>query len=232
MTAIEGAGTPESVWLPFLERLDPPELVLPDGPITLVAPHPDDEVLGCGGMLCNAAESGRAVRVIAVTDGEASNPGGSVDPIELARRRVIETETALAALGVPPPQRLALPDGGADILEDAVAALPLTGTVLAPWIGDGHPDHEAVGRGCRRTGATVLEFPVWAWHWATPDDPRVPWSRARRVTLTPAAQAAKATAIAAFRSQLRPLGPRPEDAPVLTPATMARFARPYEIVFG
>lgn len=232
MTAIEGDGTPEAEWGPFLDRLDPPELVLPDGPLTLVAPHPDDEVLACGGMLFNAAGSGRAVRVIAVTDGEASNPGGSVSPAELARRRIVESGTALAILGVPAPRRLGHPDGGAASLEDPVAALPLTGTVLAPWTGDGHPDHEAVGRGCLRTGATVLAYPVWTWHWATPGDPRVPWSRARRVTLSGPARAAKAAAVDAFASQVRLLGPLPADAPVLTPATLARFARPYEIVFA
>jgi LmbE family N-acetylglucosaminyl deacetylase len=232
VTAIEGDGTAEANWLPFLDRLDPPELVLPDGPLTLVAPHPDDEVLACGGTLFDAATTGRPVRVVAVTDGGASNPGGSLAPAELARRRVAESETALARLGIPAPRRLARPDGGAATLEDPVAALTLTGTVLAPWTGDGHPDHEAVGRGCLRTGAAVLEYPVWAWHWATPGDPRVPWHRARRVTLSGPARAAKAAAIAAFVTQIRPLGPLAADAPVLTAGTLARFARPYEIVFA
>ncbi|HST66892.1 MAG TPA: PIG-L family deacetylase [Mycobacteriales bacterium] len=235
VTVIEGAGTSEADWAPFLAGLHLPELVLPDEPLTLVAPHPDDEVLACGGLLYHAASTGTAVHVVAVTDGEASNPGGSVGPAELARLRIAETEAALAVLGVPAPRRLARPDGGAAALAEPVAALALTGTVLAPWAGDGHPDHEAVGRGCAlaaaRTGATVVEYPVWAWHWATPADPRIPWDRARRVTLSPAAQAAKAAAIAAFGSQTRPLGPLPADAPVLTASTLARFTRPYEIVF-
>ncbi len=207
--------------------------------MTLVAPHPDDEVLACGGLLFRVAATGTLVQVVSVTDGEASNPGGSVPPAELARRRVAETRTALAILGVPAPLRLARPDGGAAALEDPVATRTPAGpgTVLVgPWSGDGHPDHDAVGRGCARaaarTGATAVAYPVWTWHWATPDDPRVPWHRARRVTLPPAARAAKDRAIAAFSTQTRPLGPLPADAPVLTPGTLARFARPYEIVFG
>jgi hypothetical protein len=52
---------------------------------------------------------------------------------------------------------------------------------LATWRGDGHPDHEAVGRAAARAarfvGATLWEFPVWAWHWARPGAIEVPWHR-------------------------------------------------------
>lgn len=234
---IEGAGTAEDRWLPFLDRLAPPPLTLPDGvPVLLVAPHPDDEVLACGGLLFALAAAGSPVRVIAVTDGEASNPGGSVPPGPLAARRAAETVAALRHLGVPAPQRLGLPDGGAESLEEPVAALDADGVLLAPWACDGHPDHEAVGRGCcraaARSGAVLLEYPVWAWHWAAPGDPRVPWERARRVDLAPPARAAKQRAIAEFRSQVAPLGPLPQDAPVLPPAVLTRFARPYEVVLA
>lgn len=51
-----------------------------------------------------------------------------------------------------------------------------------------HPDDEAAGRAaaaaCKATGAPLVEYPIWMWHWATPDDPAVPWHRARRVPLT------------------------------------------------
>jgi hypothetical protein len=46
--------------------------------------------------------------------------------------------------------------------------------------GDGHPDHESVGRAapCHRTyRAALLEYPIWMWHWADPDDDAVPWQR-------------------------------------------------------
>lgn len=234
MVTVAGAGTPEAAWLPFLAGL--PLFPLPAGPVTLVAPHPDDEVLAAGGLLALLVAAGVPVEVVSVTDGEASNPGGSVPPAELAARRVAETAAALAALGVTARRRLGLPDGGAADLEAPVAALEPGQVLVGPWAGDGHPDHEAVGRGCAaaaaRTGATLVRYPVWAWHWAGPGDARVPWDDAARLELPPAVRAAKLRALAEFGSQTRALGPRPEDLPVLPPAVLARFTRPFETFFG
>lgn len=242
MTDIAGAGTSEQVWLPYLAGLDLPALDLALAPdrVVVVAPHPDDEVLGVGGLLALLAAAGTQVHLIAVTDGEASNPGGSVAPQELAVRRVEETRVALAALGVPARvERLALPDGGAAGLEQPVleALEPARGSwLLGPWEHDGHPDHDAVGRACRRAatsgGARLLAYPVWAWHWASPGDPRLPWSRALRVDLPAAVRRAKRRAVDAFQTQVRAAGPRPEDAPVLPPALLSRFDRARETVFA
>ena len=240
--AISGAGTSEQQWRPFLQRLGLPELPrepVPDR-VVVVAPHPDDEVLALGGLLCLLAGQGSAVEVIAVTDGEASHPGGSVPPEELAPRRVEETARALALLGLRAPvRRLGLPDGGQGRLErPTLEALRLAPGewLLAPWAHDGHPDHEAVGRACaaaaRRDGAVLLAYPVWAWHWAAPGDRRLPWDRARSVTLPGAVRERKAAALSAFVSQVEPLGPLAADAPVLPPHVLARFARQAEVVFA
>lgn len=232
------AGTPESQWLPHLPGLAPLPLDPVPGRVVVVAPHPDDEVLGAGGLLALLAAAGARVELLAVTDGEASNPGGSVAPSELAGLRRAETAAALGQLGVRAPvQHLHLPDGGAAELEGPVReALRLEpGTwLLAPWALDGHPDHEAVGRACQaaaaRDGARLLAFPVWAWHWGTPAD--LPWERARRVDLPGPVQAAKARAVASFVTQVSPLGPLAADAPVLPPHVLARFARACEVVFA
>jgi hypothetical protein len=68
------------------------------------------------------------------------------------------------------------------------------------------------------------------WHWATPDDSRVPWSRLRTVAVPD--PAAKARAIDAFDTQVRPIGPEIEDAAVLPPHVVARFLRPFEAVLA
>lgn len=242
MTLIEGAGTPEAAWRPYVESRDLPHIWLTPAPARalVVAPHPDDEVLGVGGLLALLAQAGTQVDILSVTDGEASHPGGSIDPDLLAARRAAETAAALRGLGLrTPPRRLHLPDGGREGLEQPVVdAIRLErGTwLLAPWAHDGHPDHEAVGRACarvaRRDGARLLAYPVWMWHWATPSDPRVPWAQARQVGLPAEAQAAKARAIAEFVTQVEPIGPRPADAPVLPPHVLERFARPWEVVFA
>lgn len=242
MTRIEGGGTSEQDWLAHLAGRDLPALELASAPdlVVVVAPHPDDEVLAVGGLLALLVARGTQVQVVAVTDGEASNPGGSVPPAELAVRRVAETDAALAALGVPAVvDRLGLPDGGAAALEapvlDALALAPGS-WLLAPWEHDGHPDHEAVGRACRRAadrdGARLLAYPVWAWHWARPDDPRLPWSRAARVDLPAEVRRAKRHAVDAFETQVRAAGPLPEDAPVLPPSVLSRFDRTWETVFA
>lgn len=241
-TTIEGAGTGEQVWRPWLGALGLPHLDLdrPPARVVVVAPHPDDEVLGVGGLLALLAAAGTQVDVVAVTDGEASHPGGSVPPHALATLRIAETHAALDALGLRvTPTHLHLPDGGSHALERPVLeALRLDPDtwLLGPWSGDGHPDHEAVGRACesaaRHDGARLLAYPVWAWHWATPADQRVPWARAARVDLAAPVQAAKTRAVAQFVTQTQPLGPTPADSPVLPPPVLMRFARPYEIVFA
>jgi LmbE family N-acetylglucosaminyl deacetylase len=239
VTAIAGEGTAEARWQAWPAPHDWPALELNPGlPPIVVAPHPDDEILGVAGLLTMLG----AGELVAVTDGEASHPGSSVHtPASLTALRRSETTAALARLGLAgaPVHRLGQPDGGID--EDALTAAltPLLSPgrwCLATWRGDGHPDHEATGRAaaraCERTGARLLEYPIWTWHWAEPDDPRVPWDRARRVPLTAAARAAKTAAVEAFASQIHPLGPDPADAAILPPHVLARFARPFEVVFG
>ncbi|MFE9914766.1 PIG-L deacetylase family protein [Micromonospora sp. NPDC005553] len=203
----------------------------------VVAPHPDDEVLGVGGLLSMVD----GAQVIVVTDGEASHPGSRVyGRAELAAIRRAETAAACQLLGVPRSDvhHLGQPDGAVDetsLTEVLCRRLRPGQWCLTTWRGDGHPDHEAVGRAaalaCQHTGAVLLEFPIWAWHWAVPDAPEVPWHRARRVDLTEGARAAKARAINEFPSQILPLGPEPADAAILPPNVLARFARPYETVF-
>ncbi|WFE39305.1 PIG-L family deacetylase [Micromonospora sp. WMMD998] len=241
---IAGAGTDETIWRTWPAPAAWPALALDDPvrstPPLVVAPHPDDEVLGVGGLVAMLAE-GPGAEIAVVTDGEASHPGSTVHSrAELAAIRRAETVTACGLLGVAPAaiEHLGHPDGGVDeaALTDALTARLAPGRwCVTTWRGDGHPDHEAVGRAaaaaCRRTGAMLLEFPVWTWHWAEPDEPDVPWHRARRIDLTGAARAAKRDAIDAFHSQVRPLGPDPADAAILPPHVLARFARPYETVF-
>ncbi|MFB9235499.1 PIG-L deacetylase family protein [Plantactinospora siamensis] len=234
VTEIAGLGTSEEAWSGWAGPAGWPTLAPPARPL-IVAPHPDDEVLGAGGLLCLAGGG----EVVAVTDGEASHAGSTVyAPDELVALRRAETAAALSVLGQPatPVRHLGHPDG--DIDEAALTAT-LTGLLspgrwcVATWRGDGHPDHETVGRAaaaaCAATGAILAEYPIWMWHWADPGDPRVPWHRARRLDLPAAVCRGKAAAVAEFRSQTEPLGPAPADAPILPPHVVARFLRPYEV---
>ena len=100
----------------------------------VIAPHPDDEVLGTGGLLRQLAATGSAIEIVAVTDGEASHPKSTrVSRRELAETRARERRVALDRLGVRPSRltRLGLPDGGvagwSDRLEDTIVRHLATG---------------------------------------------------------------------------------------------------------
>jgi LmbE family N-acetylglucosaminyl deacetylase len=236
---IDAPGTAETAWRAWPELARLPVLdVTRWTSVVIVAAHPDDEVLGPGGILAMLAAAGAKIRVVAVTDGEASH-GDRADPAALARRRVGERQAALATLGAGQAEiiRLGLPDAALDD-RDADIAAALDGLVtgfdacLASWEYDAHADHEAVGRAVRQvrhqvTG-TCWFFPVWMWHWARPADARVPWRHARRVPLPPAAAGRKRTAISCFASQL---DPRPGGTgPVLPADFVPHFLRGYELL--
>ena len=246
---IVGQGTPLHLWqtshhlaqLPVIDILD----LVPEGArAVIIAPHPDDEVLGCGGLLQLLAAAGRPLQLISVTDGSASHPGSKRWPVErLSTVRPQESAEALRRLGLPLHSLKWLRAGFTDShVADREAELSAfierhlrpNDVVFTTWREDGHCDHEAVGRAsaaaATRVGATLHELPVWTWHWAAPEDSFVPWQRARKILLDPALVARKRHAIQAFASQLE------GDSqiglpPVLAPFVLERLLQPFEVVF-
>jgi LmbE family N-acetylglucosaminyl deacetylase len=238
---LPGGGTPTHVWLGARPQL--PELDLGACPeIVVVAAHPDDETLGFGATATMLAELGVRVQVVSATDGGASHPAHSLwQRHRLEQTRRSELHRAIGILGLPTPVSLGLPDGElvdhegglADLLTEYLATRPPGTWCAATWRGDGHPDHEAVGRAAaaatRRTGAVLIEYPVWMWHWALPDDSAVPWEQANVVPLSRAAIDRKILAVQCFRSQFEPSS-APEAAP-MPPFVLRRLLAVGEVVF-
>jgi LmbE family N-acetylglucosaminyl deacetylase len=241
---IDAPGTSERSWAAWPWLSAPPgagltelarRIVTETASAVVVAAHPDDEVLGVGGLISMLATAGTRLRLVAVTEGERSHRG-HVDPGELARQRTAETAAALRALGAPAAEviRLRLPDSEVASREDELtAALASLSSgfhaCFAPWDHDLHPDHEAAGRATRRASpACLYYYPVWMWHWASPADPRVPWDRALRIPLPPQAAAAKRAAICCFTSQASDRGHG--LGPVLPPEMIAHFTRTTEVL--
>ncbi|MGH9067873.1 MAG: PIG-L deacetylase family protein, partial [Acidimicrobiales bacterium] len=261
-------GWPEAEWLARPELAGAPPMIWSRPParpgrVVVVAPHPDDEVLGVGATMVHFLRDGWRVEVVTVTDGEAADPEATPEArrrlgaLRLQEQRRAWQELGLDGVGA---HHLHLPDGGLDRVEDELASA-LAGLIRAPgrpegpgpaawllatWRGDGHPDHEAVGRAAAEavastststatstatataTATALAEYPVWTWQWARPGDERVPWSRARRVMTAPADAQAKSAAIGAFASQVGPAAG--QDMAVLPPHVVARFLRPFEVL--
>lgn len=238
---IDAPGTDERSWAawPWLSTLSGAGLAWLANvrSAVIVAAHPDDEVLGAGGLISMLAASRARLRVVALTDGERSHRGHA-SRTALARRRTAETTAALRALGAQAAEvvRLRLPDSRLAAREDELAAAlaPLTADFdmcLAPWDHDMHPDHEAAGRAAYRAEPKSLYYyPIWMWHWASPVDPRVPWHQALRVPLPPRAAGKKRAAIRCFASQTEDRGHG--LGPVLSPGMVAHFTRPMEVLLA
>jgi LmbE family N-acetylglucosaminyl deacetylase len=151
-----------------------------DAPILVLAPHPDDESLGCGGLIAEACRNGTPPIVAILTDGSKSHPDSQAYPAD--RLRSLREEEALRAvtlLGLPPDRLVFLRyrDSEAPAEGDAMryagqqlaALLEEHGcTVLAaPWRHDPHTDHAAAAaiayHASQLTGARLLAYPIWGW---------------------------------------------------------------------
>lgn len=204
------------------------------GRLVVVGAHPDDETLGAGGLLRLARAAGARVDLVVATDGEAAF--GTPDA-ELARTRRRELRAALVELGLGDTvvHRLALPDSGLAEHEDELTELlgPLlrdADLCLAPWVGDPHPDHAAVGRATLHAapaGAHRWAYPIWTLPWRTPDERDLPWSDAAVLDLDPVTAAAKRRAIACFASQVAPSAAEP----ILAADVLAHFHSGRELFF-
>ena len=240
-------GTPWADWqqsahLSRATWLDPRQLCPPGRRLVLVAPHPDDEILMAGGLLAGFRGREQDLVLISATDGEGSHPHSAHwTEHRLRRQRPLESRHALQQLDLDLNaldwRRLNLKDGAlprdeAFLVNHLNQLLKPDDLLLTTWRGDGHCDHEAVGRAAAQAAlarkAQLGEVPVWAWHWATPDDPRLPWPRAHRIQLDEVNLARKRQAISAHASQMEPDEGRP---PVLPQHLLECLLQPFELVF-
>jgi LmbE family N-acetylglucosaminyl deacetylase len=240
-------GTPESLWnawsgLDAVEVVGIEKWMHPMARLVVVAPHPDDEILACGGLMALHARRGGKSVVVAVTDGEASHGERRAWRAgRLAETRRAERISGLARLGCAETEvhRLGLADGKVasqiDTLQSELQKVMQWGDiVVTTWRFDGHPDHEACGtaaaRACAEVRCRLLEAPVWMWHWSRPADSQVPWHRLVGLQLPGDAVSRKRRAVESHASQLLPRGET--QGPVLGPTILDRLARRTEYFFA
>ena len=235
-------GTREESWLTAERWAEVPALVLTNlTRLVVVAAHPDDESLGAGGLMARAASLGVPIMVVVATNGDASHPNSpTMSRQALAELR--QTELRAAVTFVAPRADvvfLNLPDGKLaehsaalqaqlDGLELAPGAL-----MVAPWREDGHGDHDVAGviaaQVARASGAQILEYPIWMWHWAAVNDNAVPWDRFVTLKLGGGEREAKTRAIGAHLSQIEPLSDAVGDEALLGEDFRDYFLRPFEV---
>ena len=227
----------------------PAEAVGDWGRTVVVAPHPDDESLGCGGAIALLSRAAVPVHVLFISDGTLSHPNSQKYPASVLRDlREAEARGALTQLGTEPSASafLRLPDGSvpgrvsrgfADAAACCLAYLKDTQpeTILLPWRRDPHPDHRAVSQIMQAAlsgyagSPRLLEYPVWAWERAAPEDiPQAHEARAFRLDIRSAA-AAKCSAVAAHQSQVTHLIDDDPHGFWLSPEVLAHFERPWEV---
>jgi LmbE family N-acetylglucosaminyl deacetylase len=214
--------------------------------LVVVAPHPDDESLGCGGLIAAARAQDIPVRIVVLSDGAASHPNSRAFPPERLRAlREEEIKAAAAELGVAGEHVLCLrlPDGsvprtGADASRAVAAIVDILKRIGAnlmtvTWEHDWHVDHKAAFELARRASHQLPDiklyaYPIWAFDLT--GDETVSGALPEGFRLAIANElAAKRRAIACHRSQVTRLIDDDPQGFRLTPEQLARFDRPFEI---
>jgi LmbE family N-acetylglucosaminyl deacetylase len=145
----------------------------------VLAPHPDDETLGCGATIMRKRAAGTPVQVVIATDGRYWPPLSKLSPDALAEMREKEARQAAAILGLSTEnivflrfedgrladRRRLLRDRLADIIDQMKPE-----EIFVPSIIDAHSDHRVLAelgrelvQARRYRFPRLFEYPIWFW---------------------------------------------------------------------
>ncbi|MVM28689.1 PIG-L family deacetylase [Spirosoma sp. HMF4905] len=219
------------------------------GSALVIAPHPDDESLGCGGTIAQLRALGYAVHVAFVSDGTMSHPNSKAYPVERLRDlRESEARAALHVLAVDPDDctflryrdRQVPTNGASGFAEVATRMARLIDqvkptTVFVPWRRDPHPDHRAswqiVQEALRQTTIKprVFEYLIWLWELGKQADMPNPDEVMIWCVSIDSVMDQRNRAIAAHRSQVTHLIDDDPTAFYLSPDLLTHFEQPREL---
>lgn len=231
----------------YAEELKIPDLIN-SGPMVIIAPHQDDETLGCGGTIALAVKLGIQIYVVFVTDGSQSHPQSKNYPFDvLVPLREIEAKAALSILGVKEDHVyfLRMGDGALPLYKDPefisssikilnilIALRP--GVIFLPWRRDPHRDHKATWQLCMEAikefdgSLRIFEYFIWLWERAVPDDHPKPTEGILRHVNISAVNQLKQKAISAHISQTTGLIDDDENGFTLSVEMLHHFDNPNE----
>lgn len=164
--------------------------------VVVLAPHPDDEVLGCGQLLSKTKDLGNRAVVVFMTSGDASHADCVHKPGELSRHREQQAFRALRTIGIPEDDILflGLPDGRLNTClsdgseETCRKIIEFVGAsksclIVAPHPQDNHVDHTATAKFTNSlkseyaklfTATRALYYVTWS-HYALSVPPVMPY---------------------------------------------------------
>lgn len=158
--------------------MSPEHCVVGFGTTLIVAPHADDESLGCGGVISLLRKYGQIVYIVLLSDGTLSHPNSKEYPAaKLRDLREQELINAAGILGVSEeniffcryPDRN-VPTKNDEAFEEAVENISTKldllqpQTIFVPWRRDPHPDHKAafqILNAATTPGIKIYEYPIW-----------------------------------------------------------------------
>lgn len=219
------------------------------GSALVLAPHPDDESLGCGGTIAQLRALRYDVHIVFMSDGTLSHPHSAAYPAgRLRDLRESEAREAMRILTVDPEactflryrDRHVPPMDTPGFSEAATALASLLdrlkpSTLFVPWRRDPHPDHRAswqIGQEALRRAAyrpRVLEYLIWLWELGTPEDIPDPDEVQLWKVSIDAVLDQRNRAIAAHRSQVTRLIDDDPTAFYLSPELLRHFEPPREL---
>lgn len=190
--------------------------ILPISPVFVIAPHPDDEVFGCGGLISRLVIEDKAPHIVVLTGGEGAHKVCCNTPkadIVEARRGL--TRKASEALGLPFCNIYELnfvdgkisgsKDSEYEKLKQLIAELNPQ-TMMVPHHGEGWPDHRAareLGIELAPKGADIYEYCVWFWYYRQRN---LDWNNAFKLKMTSHEHYQKLAAIRVYHDSLAPCG--------------------------
>lgn len=190
-------------------------LSVPTGTTVFVAPHPDDEVIGCGGLIQRLLKQGGELHIVIMTAGEGSHQNCCNTPKEqikeVRRRLCTDIDTSLGLDG----QQIHMfgyPDGGIQTEHEETMRLQTLinkikpDVIFVPHWGEGWPDHvntRQIIRNIANHHTTIYEYCVWMWYYNVW---RLDWRNARILSMTKEEHEKKLKAVDDYVTPQAPCG--------------------------
>lgn len=228
--------------------LAPEQCVTGFGTTLIVAPHADDESLGCGGVISLLRKYGQKVYILLLSDGTLSHPNSKDYPADRLRDlREKELLDASEILGLDTENVIFcrysdrnVPATGDEQFDDAVTKISRMIEILkpqsifVPWRRDPHPDHQAAFQlidAAETFNAKIYEYPIWLEELGEEgDSPSSEESMPFRLNIS-SVLTQKQNAISQHKSQITDLINDDPEGFRLSEEMLSRFNVPYETFF-